>query len=44
MYPIYAFGTEAQKQKYLPKSATGEWVGCFGLTPNPTAATPTPAR
>src|SRR3954467_3625812 len=32
MYPIYAFGTEAQKQKYLPKLATGEWVGCFGLT------------
>src|ERR1035437_890174 len=27
MYPIYAFGTEAQKQKYLPKLATGEWVG-----------------
>jgi len=32
MYPIYAFGTEAQKQKYLPKLASGEWVGCFGLT------------
>ena len=32
MYPIYAFGTEAQKQIYLPKLATGEWVGCFGLT------------
>lgn len=32
MYPIYAFGTEAQKMKYLPKLATGEWVGCFGLT------------
>ena len=32
MYPIYAYGTEAQKQKYLPKLATGEWVGCFGLT------------
>jgi len=32
MYPIYAFGTEAQKQKYLPKLATGEWIGCFGLT------------
>ena len=31
-YPIYAFGTEAQKQKYLPKLAKGEWVGCFGLT------------
>ena len=32
MHPIYAYGTEAQKQKYLPKLAKGEWVGCFGLT------------
>ncbi|MFZ9528404.1 MAG: acyl-CoA dehydrogenase [Burkholderiales bacterium] len=32
MYPIYAHGSEAQKQKYLPKMATGEWIGCFGLT------------
>ncbi|MCB1821709.1 MAG: acyl-CoA dehydrogenase [Candidatus Competibacteraceae bacterium] len=32
MGPIYEFGTEEQKQKYLPKLATGEWVGCFGLT------------
>ncbi|MCE7938353.1 acyl-CoA dehydrogenase [bacterium] len=32
MYPIHAFGTEAQRQKYLPRLATGEWVGCFGLT------------
>lgn len=32
MYPIESFGTEEQKQKYLPKLATGEWVGCFGLT------------
>ena len=32
MYPIYAYGSEEQKQKYLPKLATGEWVGCFGLT------------
>lgn len=32
MVPIYEFGTEAQKQKYLPKLAKGEWVGCFGLT------------
>ncbi len=32
MYPIHAFGTEAQRRKYLPKLATGEWVGCFGLT------------
>jgi len=32
MHPIYTFGTEAQRKKYLPKLATGEWVGCFGLT------------
>src|SRR6476659_2951583 len=32
MYPIYAYGSEAQRQKYLPKLASGEWVGCFGLT------------
>jgi glutaryl-CoA dehydrogenase len=32
MVPIYEFGTEAQKRKYLPKLATGEWIGCFGLT------------
>jgi glutaryl-CoA dehydrogenase len=32
MYPIEKFGTEAQKQKYLPKLASGEWLGCFGLT------------
>ena len=32
MYPIEAFGSEEQKKKYLPKLATGEWVGCFGLT------------
>jgi glutaryl-CoA dehydrogenase len=32
MYPIHAFGSEAQRQKYLPKLATGEWIGCFGLT------------
>ncbi len=32
MLPIHEFGTEAQKQKYLPKLATGEWIGCFGLT------------
>ncbi len=31
MLPICEFGTEAQKQKYLPKLATGEWIGCFGL-------------
>jgi len=32
MYPIYKYGTEEQKQKYLPKLATGEYIGCFGLT------------
>jgi len=32
MYPIYAYGSEAQRKKYLPKLASGEWLGCFGLT------------
>jgi glutaryl-CoA dehydrogenase len=32
MHPIHAYGDEAQRQKYLPKLATGEWIGCFGLT------------
>lgn len=32
MYPIYAYGTEEQRMKYLPKLASGEWIGCFGLT------------
>ncbi len=32
MYPINAYGTDAQKKKYLPKLVSGEWVGCFGLT------------
>jgi len=32
MYPIYAYGDEAQRVRYLPKLATGEWIGCFGLT------------
>jgi glutaryl-CoA dehydrogenase len=32
MYPIYTFGTEAQREKYLPKLASGEFIGCFGLT------------
>lgn len=32
MYPIYTYGNEAQREKYLPKLASGEWVGCFGLT------------
>jgi len=32
MFPIHAYGSEAQKQKFLPKLASGEWLGCFGLT------------
>ena len=32
MYPIYTFGSEEQKEKYLPKLAKGELIGCFGLT------------
>lgn len=32
MFPIYKFGSEAQKRKYLPKLGSGEWLGCFGLT------------
>ena len=32
MYPIYAYGTEEQRLRYLPKLASGEWIGCFGLT------------
>jgi len=32
MYPIYTYGTDLQRQKYLPKLASGEWIGCFGLT------------
>ena len=32
MHPIHAYGTEAQRKKYLPRLASGEWVGCFGLT------------
>ena len=32
MHPIFAYGSDAQRQKYLPKLASGEWIGCFGLT------------
>jgi glutaryl-CoA dehydrogenase len=32
MYPIHAYGSEAQRRKYLPKLASGQWIGCFGLT------------
>ncbi len=42
MYPIYAYGSEAQRKKYLPKLASGEWVGCFGLT-EPDAGSDRPA-
>ena len=40
MYPIYAYGSEEQRQKYLPKLATGEWVGCFGLTESDAGSDP----
>src|SRR3546814_7112087 len=32
IYPIYTYGSEEQKEKYLPKHTSGEWIGCFGLT------------
>ena len=32
MYPIYAYGSQEQREKYLPRLANGEWIGCFGLT------------
>ena len=32
MYPIYAYGDDVQRKRYLPKLASGEWIGCFGLT------------
>jgi glutaryl-CoA dehydrogenase len=32
MYPIFTYGSEEQRKKYLPKLASGEWMGCFGLT------------
>lgn len=32
MYPIHAYGSETQRRKYLPKLASGEWIGCFGPT------------
>src|SRR3979490_787880 len=38
MYPIYAFGSEEQKQRYLPRMARGELIGCFGLTEPPGGA------
>jgi len=44
MYPIYAFGSEAQKDRYLPKLRTGEWVGCFGLTEPDAGSDPSSMR
>ena len=44
MYPIHAFGSEAQKEKYLPKLRTGEWVGCFGLTEPDAGSDPSSMR
>ena len=40
MYPIFAFGSEEQRQKYLPKLAKGEWIGCFGLTESDAGSDP----
>ena len=40
MYPIYAYGTEEQRQTYLPKLASGEWIGCFGLTESDAGSDP----
>jgi glutaryl-CoA dehydrogenase len=40
MYPIYTYGTEAQRQKYLSKLASGEWIGCFGLTESDAGSDP----
>ena len=40
MFPIHAYGTEAQKQNFLPKLASGEWLGCFGLTEPDHGSTP----
>ena len=44
MVPIFEFGTQAQKEKYLPKLATGEWIGCFGLTEPNHGSDPAPRR
>ncbi|MDV6316356.1 acyl-CoA dehydrogenase [Idiomarina sp. HP20-50] len=44
MHPIYTFGSEAQRKKYLPKLATGEWVGCFGLTEPDSGSDPASMR
>ncbi|MFZ4406149.1 MAG: acyl-CoA dehydrogenase family protein, partial [Paracraurococcus sp.] len=44
MYPIYAFGSDAQKEKFLPKLRTGEFVGCFGLTEPDAGSDPSSMR
>ena len=44
MHPIHAYGTEEQKRKYLPKLASGEWVGCFGLTESDAGSDPAGMR
>lgn len=44
MHPIYAYGSEAQCEKYLPKLATGEWIGCFGLTEPDSGSDPSSMR
>lgn len=44
MHPIYAYGSEAQKKHYLPKLASGEWVGCFGLTEPDSGSDPASMR
>ncbi len=44
MYPIHAFGSEAQRSRYLPKLATGEWLGCFGLTEPDSGSDPASMR
>jgi len=44
MYPIFQYGSQAQKQKYLPKLASGEWVGCFGLTEPDSGSDPASMR
>ncbi len=44
MHPILAYGTEAQKRRYLPKLASGEWIGCFGLTEPEAGSNPSQMR
>ncbi|MCX4028869.1 acyl-CoA dehydrogenase [Endozoicomonas sp. SM1973] len=44
MHPIYTYGSETQRKKYLPKLATGEWVGCFGLTEPDSGSDPASMR